>query len=296
MPATDEFSSAGSTAKTMSEPIAPEIRKAHDRIAPSYGITDLHGTIPEPSFQHWNLDRRGLRHLKYFRDRYLGSSCRLLLDAGCGNGQFTQVYAAWDIPLIIGLDFSLPMLTTARQRARMNGYEARLLLIQVELSDLSCLRDASVDGAHLFGVIEHLDNPGQVLAELARVLKSGGHLLFSVPRRWSVPFFDYCCFGQSPVRWGRPQGLRDALAIKEKLRFYRFYGGKEVKELITGLTGTELIERRPYSFFHVQGRQFAPLHWLARHRFGYRVLDCLDSLFRRIWPWPGAEYVIIKKN
>lgn len=52
---------------------------------------------------------------------------------------------------------------------------------------LSLLADTSVDLVLLISVLEHLDNPADVLAQCFRVLKPGGRLLINVPTwrgRW----------------------------------------------------------------------------------------------------------------
>ncbi|MBN2054349.1 class I SAM-dependent methyltransferase [bacterium] len=280
--------------RTVPPPIASGIRAAHERISPHYGLTDLDGIIPSPSYQHWNMDRRALRPMHHFASRLPSGADAIFLDAGCGNGQFSQIYLAWGVPSVLGADFATGMLETALERSVRNGYEARFDALQTELGKLA-LRDDCIHGAHLFGVIEHLDDPRGVLAELVRVLVPGGLLLFSVPRRWSIPFFDYLFFGQSPLQWGSRPIWRDYLRFRGKLRYYRFFSRRAVDDLLAGIPNAEVVERQGFAFFHVQGFPFAPLHWLAGRRGGYRLLDSLDTLFRVIWPWPGAEYLVLRK-
>jgi 2-polyprenyl-6-hydroxyphenyl methylase/3-demethylubiquinone-9 3-methyltransferase len=46
--------------------------------------------------------------------------------------------------------------------------------------------DLSVDGILCSSVLEYVDNPGACLAEFARVLRSGGVLIITVPNRYSL--------------------------------------------------------------------------------------------------------------
>lgn len=48
------------------------------------------------------------------------------------------------------------------------------------------LNDASVDGVLCLEVLEHVDGPGQVLAEIARVLVPGGVVMLSMPFLYPV--------------------------------------------------------------------------------------------------------------
>lgn len=276
--------------------IASEIKAAHTRIAEHYGLTDIHGAIPAPSYHHWNFERRAVRPLRHFVETYFRPDGVLLLDAGCGNGQFSQLYLQlFQVPFVLGVDFSGAMLHMARRRLDSPEPNSRFLAVQAELSDLSALRSESVDAVHLFGVIEHLDHPVLVLQQLYRVLKKGRCMIWSVPRRWSLAFFDYLLFGQSPRRWGNQATLRDLLSVKDKLRFYRFFSSKDIACMLRALPKAKLEARIPFAHFHVQGFPFAPIFKLAQRQYGYRVLDHLDAACK-LWPWPGAEFCIVRKG
>lgn len=69
---------------------------------------------------------------------------------------------------------------------------------------------ATFDLVAAFDVVEHVEDDHRVLAELTRVLKPGGHLLFSVPlhpARWTT--FDDCV---GHARRYEPAALQEALA------------------------------------------------------------------------------------
>ena len=96
-----------------------------------------------------------------------------ILDAGCGPGRaFGQLLAAG--ARVTGVDFALGMLRVARQRYPH---------VPLALADLQRglpLHAATFDAVLCALVGEHLDQLPEAAAELRRVLRPGGRLLFSV--------------------------------------------------------------------------------------------------------------------
>jgi len=110
-----------------------------------------------------------------------------VLDVGCGSGRHTA--AAYRLPgaRVVGVDVALPDLAAARERLRLH---ARLNAHGGGRWDL-CAADGLAlpfaDGRFDLVVCAEVLEPGRadgpVRAELARVLRPGGHLAVSVPRR-----------------------------------------------------------------------------------------------------------------
>lgn len=274
--------------------IGPGIREAHDRVAGEYGLTREDGTVPEGSFGDWVLDRDLRRPLDRIFREHLGGACSLLLDAGCGNGQVTRMLLGLGVERVLGVDFSPRMLREARRRLQADGLGDRFIAVQGDVQNLAMLASDKVDAALLFGVMEHLDRPGEALAELLRVIRPGGHLVVSVTLRWSVGHLSYLLFGQSPRLWGIPGAGRGSLL--DRSRYYRFYPRRLVPDLVTRLGGARILERVPIARFYLDGRPGALLHRLARRPDGYRRLDRLTRRMARIWRRPGAEFLVIRKD
>jgi len=93
-------------------------------------------------------------------------------DLGCGTGQLTAALAPF-VGRVIAVDASAAMLQAARKR--LQGFEN----VELRRGDLEALPidDARLDAATLALVLHHLPEPGQALAEVARVLKPRGRLL-----------------------------------------------------------------------------------------------------------------------
>ena len=93
-------------------------------------------------------------------------------DLGCGTGPVAAALAPF-VGRVVAVDGSRAMLDAAR--ARLDG-TSNVDLRCGELESLP-LRDRRLDAATLILVLHHLPDPGQVLAEVARVLRPGGKLL-----------------------------------------------------------------------------------------------------------------------
>lgn len=93
-----------------------------------------------------------------------------LLDLACGPGNTTRRLAVGAPDgSVVGIDLSVPML---RQAAARTPATASIGFARVDAHRLP-LEDDSLDGAHCAAALYLLDDPGAVLAELARVLRPG---------------------------------------------------------------------------------------------------------------------------
>ncbi len=98
-----------------------------------------------------------------------------VLDAACGAG-YGSAHLARKAKSVVGVDLSDETIARARRRYALPNLEFRV-------GDVGRLPDpdASYDVICSFETIEHVDDPEQVLSELARVLRGDGVLLVSTP-------------------------------------------------------------------------------------------------------------------
>jgi ubiquinone/menaquinone biosynthesis C-methylase UbiE/DNA-binding transcriptional ArsR family regulator len=91
-------------------------------------------------------------------------------DLGCGTGLVSSALAPF-VERVIAVDSSAAMLQAARKR--LQGFD-NIDLRRGELEALP-VDDATLDAATLMLVLHHVPEPRHALAEVARVLKPGGH-------------------------------------------------------------------------------------------------------------------------
>ena len=97
-----------------------------------------------------------------------------ILDAGCGTGNMAQVLHQIGYSRLEGLDPSDGMLEIAR---RKGIYKA---LHQLSLSEQVDLPDNSFDACLAAGVLTQGHAPPECLAGIVKLVKPGGHVIFSM--------------------------------------------------------------------------------------------------------------------
>lgn len=125
--------------------------------------------------------------------RDLGGADVLALDAACGTGRQAAFLHELGCT-VVGLDQSEPMLEVAREKLPMVTFEA---------GDLEHLPfdDGSFDLAVVSLALCHLADPGDAVAELARVLRPGGALVITDPHPFGAVVGGQAFYGgMSPTR------------------------------------------------------------------------------------------------
>ena len=102
------------------------------------------------------------------REGHLGK----VVEIGCGTGFYTQVLAA-KADSVVATDLSPRMLTVASERIK-----AVNVTFQVEDSQETSLPDEAFDTIFI-GLVIHFTRPEKTLAEMCRILRSGGTLIIA---------------------------------------------------------------------------------------------------------------------
>lgn len=114
-------------------------------------------------------DNTQIALLKIFKQNL--KSKMIVLDAGCGNGNYLIDELRTKIDWAVGVDLDSKFTSK------------NICLDEIVISDLADLafESGSFDAILSLWVFEHIQHPEKVFSELYRVLKPGGILLFSVP-------------------------------------------------------------------------------------------------------------------
>src|SRR5215469_16640083 len=106
---------------------------------------------------------------------------KALLDVGCGTGGPALRIVALTDCTFTGVDVHEQAISTARSFARERGLENRADFRVVDADKQLPFPEAGFDAITCIDAINHLQDRLRVLADLARLLKRGGRLLFTNP-------------------------------------------------------------------------------------------------------------------
>jgi ubiquinone/menaquinone biosynthesis C-methylase UbiE len=101
-----------------------------------------------------------------------------VLDAGCGPARHSMHFAARNVRCV-AIDRSEAVLDEARQRVRAARLDDRIEFRREDLTSLT-FPDGTFAFAFCWGVLMHVPDIDKAVGELARVLKPGGRIAFSL--------------------------------------------------------------------------------------------------------------------
>ncbi len=105
---------------------------------------------------------------------------KTLLDVGCGGGILTEAMAQRGAE-VTGIDMGEAPLSVARLHQLESGVEAEYL--QTTAEELAGERAGTYDIVCCMEMLEHVPDPGSVIAACASLVKPGGDLYFSTINR-----------------------------------------------------------------------------------------------------------------
>lgn len=148
---------------------------------------------------HWReIERRPTRYNAVLTARYrvlletMDPGANRVLDVGCGDGTLTFRLAQRS-RRVWGVDDSLLPLRLARSEFDKRPHGRTPLLTNADARRLPFPNEA-FDCVVLADVIEHIDVPLAVIDEAHRVLRKGGQILLTTPRRLGdAPAHEYHC-------------------------------------------------------------------------------------------------------
>ena len=111
---------------------------------------------------------------------------KTVLDAGCGTGIFSIIFANAGAAKVTGIDISQGSLNTAlglKEKFRLNNAE----FLQQDMLNLP-FPDEAFDIVWAWGTVHHTTDPFGAVSELLRVLKKGGSILLAVYTRTKLTF------------------------------------------------------------------------------------------------------------
>jgi len=108
-----------------------------------------------------------------------------ILDVGCGGGILSEALAKTGAQ-VTGIDLSQASIETARQHAQIHGLQIDYRYKSVE--GFTQKHAGKFDAVTCMEMLEHVPEPGKIVAACAQVLKLGGHAVFSTINRTPKAF------------------------------------------------------------------------------------------------------------
>jgi len=147
-----------------------------------------------------------------------------LIDIACGSGGPSLRIARLTECEILGVDIEEKAIAVAREQALAQGLAARVMFDRVDAGQSLPFQAGSFDALICIDAVNHLPDRVHVLADWARVLKSGGRLLFTDPIVVTGPLSN------------------DEIAVRSSIGYFLFAPPGEDERLIEA-AGLELLRR-----------------------------------------------------
>ncbi|WP_114963885.1 bifunctional 2-polyprenyl-6-hydroxyphenol methylase/3-demethylubiquinol 3-O-methyltransferase UbiG [Tritonibacter mobilis] len=141
--------------------------------------------------------------LKWF-DRHIDWAGKNVLDLGCAGGFMAEALTK-KRAYVSGIDPATEAIAAARSHAAQSGLE---ISYDVGVGEDLPYADASFDAVVCVDVLEHVEDLTQVMAEIARVLKPDGTLLYDRINRNPLARLAAITFAEDILRL-LPQGTHD---------------------------------------------------------------------------------------
>ncbi len=178
-------------------------------------------------------------HWDHLESLVPGLSRLAILDLGSGRGKFLLEAAKRGARQVACLEPNEPYIALTNEAAREAGVSVR---VEKGVAEKMPFPDASFDFINIAEVIEHVESPEAMLAEVRRVLVPGGRAYLSVPNRFGLKDQHFHLYF---VNW-LPRSLSDAFigvfgrhkayeekgAGRQRLADMHYYTWKGIRDLL----------------------------------------------------------------
>ncbi|WP_375750108.1 bifunctional 2-polyprenyl-6-hydroxyphenol methylase/3-demethylubiquinol 3-O-methyltransferase UbiG [Vibrio sp. HN007] len=143
--------------------------------------------------------------LQYVKDCVEGLFGKKVLDVGCGGGILSESMAR-EGANVTGLDMGKEPLEVARLHSLETGIKVNY--IQMTIEQHASENPEDYDVVTCMEMLEHVPDPLSVIQSCAKLVKPGGHVLFSTLNR-NIPSYLFAILGAEYITGIVPKGTHD---------------------------------------------------------------------------------------
>lgn len=122
-------------------------------------------------------------------NRYLASGSMSLLDIGCGAGKWLVYFNRQFGYEVYGVDYSERACEVAKETLKRNAVQGKVICTDVFDSSFQSQYKQYFDVVLSMGVVEHFDDPTAIIDAHLNLLKTGGHIIITVPNLGDGSFY-----------------------------------------------------------------------------------------------------------
>jgi 2-polyprenyl-6-hydroxyphenyl methylase/3-demethylubiquinone-9 3-methyltransferase len=123
-------------------------------------------------------------------EKFVNLSQKKVLDLGCGGGILSESIAHKGAD-VLGIDIEKNLIEVAKAHAKQEG-----LSIDYQAMAVEEYKGKSFDVIVCMEMLEHVDDPGQILQECQRLLKPNGYLFLSTINRSLKAYLELILMGE----------------------------------------------------------------------------------------------------
>ena len=149
-----------------------------------------------------------------------------LLDIGCGFNYKLLLEVEPYLSGGYGIDFKVPKLKNGKIKTK-----------QIKLNDNLPFNESTFDFVTMLAVLEHLNQPIEIVKEIERILKPKGKLILTVPSRNPKPVLELLAY-------------KSKIVNEEEINDHKkYYNYKDLVKLFEGTDKLKIQEHKYFQFY-----------------------------------------------
>jgi len=177
-------------------------------------------------------------HLQYLKRFYPDFKNKKILELGCGKGEFLLECHKENLD-VVGVDINPNYIEISKEKIKKSGFEPHIILTKGEKLPF---KDNSFDFINCVEVLEHTNDPEQVLKECFRMLKNNGQIYITIHNRlgfkdahYNLRFLNWMprFLGEKYIKLKKKNKDKFQFLDKQKISEMHYYTYKKFTNIVT---------------------------------------------------------------